>query len=55
MKINTNNGHDLNVVNEFNQCVEKIDNYGLLEFILTRWASDQDLKSIIEEIKENNF
>ena len=54
MVLDTSNGHDSNVIKEFNESTKGMDDYGLLEFILVRWADDEDLKSIIEELKSNN-
>ena len=53
MVLDTRNGHDSNVIKEFNESTKRMDDYGLLEFILVRWADDEDLKSIIEELKSN--
>jgi predicted component of type VI protein secretion system len=53
MVLDTRNGHDSNVIKEFNESTKGMDDYGLLEFILVRWADDNDLKSIIEELKSN--
>lgn len=50
MILDTRNGHDADVVKKFNESVLKLDDYGLLEFILVRWADDDDLLSIIEEL-----
>lgn len=52
MILDTRNGHDAEVIKKFNESVLKIDDYGLLEFILVKWADDDDLLSMIEELKE---
>jgi hypothetical protein len=52
MILDTRNGHDAEVIKKFNESVLKIDDHGLLEFILVKWADDDDLLSMIEELKE---
>jgi hypothetical protein len=50
-KIDTLNGHDETIVNEFNKTAKHFDDHDLLEIILTRWVDDADLKGITDTLK----
>ena len=50
-KIDTLNGHDETIVNEFNKTAKHFNDYDLLEIILTSWVDDADLKDITDTLK----
>lgn len=57
IKLDTTNGHNKKVIDDFNEVSSKIADSELLYLILTYWADDQDLKGMTELLKdrtENN-
>jgi hypothetical protein len=49
--LNTDNGHDQQIVNAFNRVAKHFDNYGLLEIILVNYFDDQDLEGLTIHLK----
>jgi hypothetical protein len=52
MILETTNGHDKKVIEDFNKVAKNFDDYGLLEIILTNWVCDEDIKDITNLLKE---
>ncbi len=51
IQLNTDNGHNEQVINNFNAMSRSIaDDTFLLNYILTNWADDTDLKDITESL-----
>lgn len=59
IKLDTANGHDSKVIENFNEISKHFDDSGLLIEILIRWADNGDIESITEHLKdrltENNI
>ena len=57
IKLDTTNGHNKNVIDNFNEISNHFTDVDLAYHILTHWADDQDIESITEFlnnlIKEN--
>ena len=50
--LNETNGHNKEVVTEFNKVAKHFDTYGLLEIILINWCDDGDLTDITSYLKD---
>lgn len=50
IQLDTNNGHDKDVINEFNKVSKLYSDEALLRIILTYWADNDDLQSITKEL-----
>jgi phosphoribosylformimino-5-aminoimidazole carboxamide ribonucleotide (ProFAR) isomerase len=59
MKLTTLNGHNEEVINNFNKIASKFEATDLLDIILTQYCDDGDLIGITEHLKdrliENNI
>jgi hypothetical protein len=59
IKLDTTNGHNSTIVENFNKVAKYFDDSGLLIEILSRWADDKDIQSITEHLtdrlEENNI
>lgn len=52
IQLDTTNGHNLQLVEEFNKIAKYFDDSGILIEILSRWADNGDLESITEHLKD---
>ena len=52
IQLNTTNGHNLQLVEEFNKISKHFDDSGILIEILSSWVDDRDLESITEHLKD---
>ena len=52
IQLNTTNGHNLQLVENFNRVAKHFDDSGILIEILSRWADNGDLESITEHLKD---
>ncbi len=56
--LDTINGHNAKVIEEFNRTSKKFEDTDLLNIILSNWADDQDLEDITnflnDRLDENN-
>ena len=52
MILDTTNGHNSEVVKDFNNIANKFETSELLEIILKNWCDDEDLKDITELLKD---
>lgn len=57
IQLDTRNGHDLEVVTNFNKVSSTLSDADILDFILTKWADDKEIKEIadlLNDLKPNN-
>lgn len=52
IQLDTTNGHNLQLVENFNKVAKHFDDSGILIEILSRWADNGDLESITEHLKD---
>jgi len=52
IKLNTDNAHNKDVIDNFNKITKHFGDDELLEIILTNWCDDSDIKDITEHLKD---
>ena len=55
IQLDTTNGHNPQLVKEFNNLSKYFDDSGSLIEILSSWVDDRDLESIVEHLKDRLF